>query len=132
MRVPTGTRSVRSFAALAVAVAGTAVLAALGAKPAGVAVLDQGIDVAVGDDMHAAAVSAIAAVRAPLGFIFLAPERGDAVASVAGANKNFRLVDEFHDCFLSREMGKQKALPARIGLRAGLAGLGCQRSGFRR
>jgi hypothetical protein len=47
--------------------------------------------------VHAAAVSAVAAVRATLGFVFLAPERGDAIAPVTGGNKNFRLVDEFHD-----------------------------------
>ena len=48
------------LAALAVAVAGAAVLSAFGKKFPGVAVFDQGVDVAVGNDIDAAAATTVA------------------------------------------------------------------------
>ena len=84
------------LAAGAVTVAGGAVLAALGEEFPCVAKLDQRIEVAVGDDIDAAAATAVAAVRSALGLVLLAPERNDAVAAVAGSYVNFGFIDEFH------------------------------------
>ena len=98
------------LARLAVAIRGAAVLAALGEEFARVAVVDQGVDVAVGDHDHAAALAAIATVRAALGDVFLAAERNHAVAAVAGGHVDLGFVDEFHFCALvqGRLSGKQK------------------------
>jgi len=100
-------------AALAVAVAGAAVLASAGEEFAGVAVFDQRIEVAIGDDIDAAAATTVAAVGAAFGFVFLASERDDAVAAVAGGNVDFGFVDEFHEDFLAY---KRKSPIATIGL----------------
>src|SRR5262249_24338286 len=60
---------------LAVAVGPVPTLAAAGAMDACKTVLDEGVDVAVRDRIHTAAPPAVAAVRAALGNVFLAPER---------------------------------------------------------
>jgi hypothetical protein len=83
-------------ATLAVTVGAAAVLAALAKELAGVAVIDQGIDVAVGNDVHAAALAAIATVGATHRDVFLAAESGDAVAAVASFNVDLCFVDELH------------------------------------
>ena len=84
------------FAALAVAVAAVAVFAALGAVDAGKAIVDQGVDVAVGHGVDAAAAPAIAAVRSASGDVFFASEAGGAIAAVAGFDLDFCFVNEFH------------------------------------
>jgi len=83
-------------AALAIAVAAAAVLAALGAEAACVAVVDQGVEVAVSDRIHAAAAPAVAAARAALGDVLLAAEGGHAVAAVAGVDLDAGLVKKLH------------------------------------
>ncbi len=83
-------------AALAVAVAAAAVLAALGAEAAGVAIVDQGVEVAVGHGVHAAATAAVATARAALGDVLLAAEGGRAVAAVAGVHLDAGFVKELH------------------------------------
>ena len=72
--------------AVAVLVRAAAVLAVLGAVDARVAVVDERVDVAVGDRVDAAAAAAVAAVRAAAGHELLAPERGAAVAALAGVH----------------------------------------------
>ena len=84
------------FAAGTVAVGAAAVLAALAEELAGIAVIDQRIDVAVGDDVDAATLAAVAAVRAAHRDVFFAAEGGDAVTAVAGFDVDFGFVDEFH------------------------------------
>ena len=84
------------LAALAVLVGTAAVLAALRAEQPRVAILDQRVDVAVGDDEDAAAAPAVAAVRAAARDVLLAPERHRAVAAVAGVHLDHRFVDELH------------------------------------
>ncbi len=70
--------------ALAVLVGAAPVFAALRAMDAREAVVDQRVDVAVGDRVDAAAAAAVAAVGAAARHVFLAPERRRAVAAVAG------------------------------------------------
>ena len=60
--------------ATTVLVGTAAVLAALRAMDARVAVVDQGVDVAVGNRIDAAAASAVAAVRTAARYVLLAPE----------------------------------------------------------
>ena len=61
-----------------------------------VAVVDQGVDVAVSNGVNAAAASTIAAVRATKGHELLAPKAGDTVAAFARVNLYGGFVDEFH------------------------------------
>ena len=84
-------------AALAVAIARAAVFASLREELAGVAILDQGVEVAVGDDVNTTAASAVSPVRAAFRFVLFAPERDDAVAAIAGGNIDFCLVDKLHE-----------------------------------
>jgi len=84
------------LAALAVAVSAAAVLAALGAEAAGVAVVDQGVEVAVGHRIDAAAASAVAAAGAALGNELLAAEGGGTVAAVAGEDFDAGFVKKLH------------------------------------
>ncbi len=67
-----------------------------GAEDARIAVVDQGIEVAVGDSDHAAAVSAVAAAGAAARDVFFAPERGRAVSALAGDDFDTGFVKEFH------------------------------------
>jgi hypothetical protein len=68
----------------------------LGAVDASKAVVDQRVDVAVGVRPYAAATPAVAAVRSAVADVFLAAERGGAVAALAGVDLDLRLVNEFH------------------------------------
>ena len=83
--------------AVAVLVGAAAVLAALRAMDAREAVVDQRVDVAIGDGEDAAAAAAVAAVGSAARHVLLAPERRGAVAAVAGDHLDVRFVDEFHD-----------------------------------
>ncbi len=98
------------LAALAIAFLAAAVLAALGAEAAGVAVVDQGVEVAVGHAIHAAAAAAVAAAGAALGNELLAAEGGHAIAAVTGKDVDAGFVEKFHSRSTSK---KKKALPAR-------------------
>src|SRR5262249_24069746 len=80
----------------AVLVRAAAVLAVAGAVDAREAVIDQRVDVAVGDRPDVAAAAAVAARRPALGDELLAPECGAAVPAVAGVHLDPRFVDEFH------------------------------------
>jgi len=60
------------------------------------AVVDQRVDVAVGARPDAAAAAAVAAVRPAVADVLLAAKCRRAVASLAGVDLDFRLVDEFH------------------------------------
>ena len=84
------------LAGLAVHLPAHAVLAALGAELALVAEVDQGVEVLVGLDPDAAAVAAVAAVRAAERDELLAPEADAAVAAAAGEHGDDCFVDEFH------------------------------------
>ncbi|MCY1463283.1 hypothetical protein D9M71_811550 [compost metagenome] len=59
--------------------------------------IDQGIEVFVGADVHAAAIAAVAAVRAAQRNELLATETDAAVAAIAGGNLDFCFVYKFHD-----------------------------------
>jgi hypothetical protein len=88
-----------------------------GAMDAREAVVDQRIDVAVGHRPDAAAAPAVAARGAAARHELLAPERGAAVAALAGVHLDFRFVDEFH-----LAGGNKKALSTPIGLSRGVGG----------
>src|SRR3569623_615594 len=85
-------------AALAGAVAAHAVLAALGLEFTGVAKIDQGIEIDVGDQDHTAAVAAVAAVRpAEWDEFFAAKPRAAVTADAdveAGMNLGAALADQ--------------------------------------
>ena len=93
--------------AAAVLVRAAALLAVLGAVDAREAIVDQRVDVAVGNRPDAAAAPAVAARGPATRHEFLAPERGAAVPALAGVDFDFRFVDEFHRCgFPSAEKKK--------------------------
>jgi hypothetical protein len=52
------------------------------------------------DEINAAAVTAVTAVRPAFLDVFLAPEAGDAIAALAGENLDSGFVDEFHLMYL--------------------------------
>src|SRR6185295_12954007 len=76
---------------------GTAALFTV-ARPvnASVAILDQRIDVAVGDREYATAAAAVTAVGPAARYEFLPPETRDAIAAVSGMDFDVGFVDEFH------------------------------------
>src|SRR5690606_29989914 len=84
------------LAAGAVLVRTATMLAVAGLVAAGIAIVDEGVDVPVGNREHAAATAPIAPVRSPLRDELLAPERHDAVAALAGQHFDSGFVDELH------------------------------------
>ena len=123
--VPTGTRSTMSARRLAVAVRAAAVLAVPRAMDARVAIVDQRVDVAVGDRVDAAAAAAVAAVGPAARDELLAPEARAAVPAVAGVDFDHGFVDEFHATGERVEPETKKPCPS-TGL------LGGSRVAFRR
>src|SRR5690606_27671253 len=84
------------LSALAVLVRPTPVLSLSGGETAGVAKIDQRVEVAVGDRVDRAAAAAVAAVRPAERNELLAAKRGRAVAAVPGRYLDACLVDELH------------------------------------
>jgi hypothetical protein len=76
-----------------------AVLAALGFKTAVVTVVDQGVEVVVGQRPHRATPATIAAIGAAEFLVFLVPEGRTAVATVPSGNIDISFVNEFHGCY---------------------------------
>ena len=66
--------------------------------------VDQGVQLTIGANLDAAAVAAVAAVRATEFDELLAPETQTAVTALAGGNVDFCLIDEFHHFTLLREV----------------------------
>src|SRR5439155_20234714 len=85
------------FGAASILVGATPLLAVLGAVDACVTVIDQRIDVAIGDCVDAAAASAVAAVGPAPGHVLLTSKRDRAIAAVPGDHLDDGFVDEFHD-----------------------------------
>src|SRR5437773_8071131 len=92
--------------ALPVALGTAPALAVPRAVNAREAILDEGIDVSVGDRIDAAAAAAVPAVRPSARYVLFAPEAHDAVAALAGVDLDARFVDEFHGA-----CGNKNALP---------------------
>ncbi len=84
------------FAALAVTICTAPVLAMLGTEDAGIAIVDQGIEIAVGNGPDTASPATIATIRPTTRHIFLAPERGRTITPVAGDHLDFSFVKKFH------------------------------------
>ena len=61
-----------------------------------VAVIYQRVEAVLANGDNVAAATAVAAVGTAEGDIFLAPERGAAIAAVAAFYVNFRFIEEFH------------------------------------
>ena len=72
-------------------------LAMPGLVPARIAIVDEGVQVAVADGEDAAAAAAVTAVGSPEGDELLAAEAHAAVAAIAGDDVDRGFVDEFHD-----------------------------------
>src|SRR5256885_15276924 len=94
-------RSVQIRAAAAAAVIGAAGLSV--GRPEGPldAEIRQRIDARRGTQVDAAAVAAVAAVRAAEGHELLAAETGAAAPAVAGLHPRSRLIAEFHQATLA-------------------------------
>ncbi|MNE53136.1 hypothetical protein D3C80_1478440 [compost metagenome] len=78
------------------AVLAATVLPALGIETAGVAIIHQGVEVAVGLEPDRAAVTAVAAIRTTIGHEFFAAKTHAAVATVTGLHMDGHFIDEFH------------------------------------
>jgi hypothetical protein len=70
--------------------------AVLRAMDARVTIVDERVDVAVGDGPDAAAPAAVTAVRASARDVLLPAKARHAVATLAGMHLDGRFVDEFH------------------------------------
>ncbi|MCY1184899.1 hypothetical protein D9M73_256300 [compost metagenome] len=81
---------------LAGAVGAATVGATLGLVVTGVAVVDQGVQVFVGDHVHRATVTAVTAVRAAVLDELLATEAHATVATVTGLDPNGYFVNKLH------------------------------------
>ncbi|MNH12999.1 hypothetical protein D3C79_725570 [compost metagenome] len=84
------------FTLLTGAVGATAVGATLGFMVTGVAVVDQGVQVFVGNHVHRATVTAVTAVRAAVLDELLATEAHATVATVTGLDPNGYFVNKLH------------------------------------
>ena len=78
---------------------------------AGVAVVDQGVDVAVSDHVDVPASPAVAPVGAAEGNEFLATEADASAATVAGGHINGGFIDEFHETGVLVSPGQRLSLP---------------------
>jgi hypothetical protein len=107
-------------AARAVAIRASAAVTVGRLMASRVPVVDQGVDVAVGDRPDAAAASAVPAIRSALRDELFPAERRTAVAAIAGRDFDDGFVDELHD----GEPRKEKAPPQAAGpfTRASAAG----------
>ena len=94
---------IRAFAVLIRTASRFAIFGAVNPR---VAVVNQGVDIAVGNRNHTAAASAVTAVGAAFRHKFFAPKRRHAAAAVAGLDLDARFVNEFHD--LSTLSAKQQ------------------------
>src|SRR5690606_26292833 len=72
---------------------------------AGIAVVDQGVDVAVGDHEDMPAPSTIAAVGAAEGNEFFATEADATAAAIAGGHVYGGFIDEFHETDVLGKVG---------------------------
>ena len=87
-----------------------AMLAALGLETARVAVIDQGIEVAIGNRPDMAAATTVAAIGTTEFLVFLVAERSAAIAAVARSDVDERFVYKFHgDC--TRKSGDAHGAP---------------------
>ena len=87
---------VKIVGAPTVLVGATAALAVLRPVDPREAVVDQRVDVAIGDGVDAAAAAAVAPVGPAVRHVLLAPEARRPLAAVAGDDFDLRFVDEFH------------------------------------
>jgi hypothetical protein len=84
------------LATFAVAVGAAPILATFTMKGARVAVIDESIDIAIGDDINRTAASAVASAGAAVRFVFFAPECGCAVTTIPGVHPDGCFIDKFH------------------------------------
>jgi hypothetical protein len=78
-------------------------------------VIEERIDIAIGDCNHTTAGSTISTVRAPARHKFLTTKAHRAIAALAGMNFNARFVEELHVAMVLTANSKQKTPPARQG-----------------
>src|SRR5713226_9233638 len=62
----------------------------------GITKIGQGIEAAISDEINAATVAAVAAIRSAAGNKFFPPETECAVAAIARDDPNCRLINKFH------------------------------------
>jgi len=100
------------LALLAGAIGAATVLAALGLVVAGIAIVDEGVEVLVGHHVHRAAVTAVAAVGATVLDEFLAAEAHATVAAVTGFYPDRYFVYKLHSKppLVGRRVENQKTM----------------------
>src|SRR5690606_21795830 len=72
------------------------VLAPLGVEPAGIAVVDQGVEVGIGFQIDGTAITTITAVRTALGNELFPAETHATIATITGFDGNGHFIYEFH------------------------------------
>jgi hypothetical protein len=95
---PDGHSQDNVFSRGAILVTTSSVLAALGPMQAGVAIIDQRVDITISDRNDAATTAAITPVRTALGDVFLSAEARHPIAAVTSDHFDASLIDEFHRC----------------------------------
>src|SRR5690554_57377 len=78
------------------AIGAATVLAPLGVEPAGIAVVDQGVEVGIGFQIDGAAITTITTVRTALGNELLPAETHATIATITGFDGNGHFIYEFH------------------------------------
>lgn len=94
------------IAALAVALAAHPVFAALGLEFPLVTEIDQRVEILVGQQPDAAAITAVAAIRPAERDELLATESHAAIAAIAGGDGDFDFIDELHGMLRPAEFMK--------------------------
>src|SRR5690606_23055089 len=78
------------------AIGAATVLAPLGVEPAGIAVVDQGVEVGIGFQIDGTAITTITAVRTALGHELFSAETHATIATITGFDGNGHFIYSFH------------------------------------
>ena len=96
------------FCGRTITIRALAVLTATGPVQTGIAIVNQGIDIAISNGNDRAAAAAVPAAWAALGNKFLAAKRHNAIAAITGMDFNRGFVDKFH--LIGRALGKRGSM----------------------
>src|SRR5690606_9335722 len=86
------------FRSFAIAIRAASVFSPPGPKNRRTAIIDQGIEIVIGQCINPATVTPIPSIRSASGNEFLTTKAGNTIAAISRKNLYFYLIDEFHEC----------------------------------